>query len=428
MGEVIPIASTNIASAHVAVTNIAPMTIVHVVRQYLPGVGGIENFVSLLASGQAQAGHRVRVVTLDQIFDGDGHTLPQRERCADVEVVRVPYRGLKKYPFAPDIARHVGDADIVHVHGIESSVDLLAATRRWHRRPMVVSTHGGIFHTQRGGWLKRCWFATITRLSLTRYEAVIASSVQDAGIFARIAREKVVLVENAVDTRKFAGLGDRAARTMIYFGRLAPSKNVDRLLLWFAAVHQAAPAWRLIVAGKEMGTKIATLQALASRLNVADAVEFHAAPTDPQLAALIARCSVFACASRYEGFGIAAVEAAAAGLFPVLADIPAFQRTFERLRTGMLCDFAAEPDPTTFLERFATVAGQPDGRASLDDVLATFAWPGVLSRIEAIYADARIRSGAIQNPHKAENIWHEGLANIDTIPNGTAFVPGPGYH
>jgi alpha-1,3-mannosyltransferase len=380
-----------------SVSTLLPMTIVHVVRQYLPGVGGIENFVSLLATGQAQAGHRVRVVTLNRIFDGDGATLPSLERCSGVEVVRVPYRGLKKYPFAPSMVGHVADADIVHVHGIESSVDLLAATHRWHRRPMVVSTHGGIFHTPRGGWLKRCWFASITRLSLSRYEAVIASSVQDAGTFAPIAREKVVLVENAVDTEKFAGLGDPTATTMIYFGRLAPSKNVDRLLLWFAAVHKAAPTWRLIIAGKEMGTKIATLQELTARLGVADAVDFHPAPTDEHLAALIARCSVFACASRYEGFGIAAVEAASAGLFPVLANIPAFQRTVERLKIGMLWDFDAAPDPIGFADRFAEFKEEAGRRASLPDVLASFAWPTVLASVETIYATARAGSASFRS-------------------------------
>lgn len=409
-----------------SISTISPMSIVHVVRQYLPGIGGIENFVSLLAIGQARAGHRVRVVTLDRIFDGEPARLPSREHCSGVEIVRVSYRGLKKYPFAPGIIRHVDDADIVHVHGIESSVDLLAATQRWHRRAMVVSTHGGIFHTSRGGWLKRYWFATITRLSLRRYEAVLASSVQDAATFSPIAKEKVILVENAVDTEKFEGLGDLAATTMIYFGRLAPSKNVDRLLIWFAAVHQTAPAWRLIVAGKEMGTRIATLQTLTSRLGIEDAVEFHATPTDRQLCQLIARCSVFACASRYEGFGIAAVEAAAAGLFPVLSNIPAFQRTRERLRIGMLIDFETRPDPVPFLAQFEAFAVQKDRAASLPGLLASFAWPAVLHEIETIYRGAlRYRHCASARDGRAS---HHTTTNRDTILNSSVTVAGQGYH
>jgi hypothetical protein len=45
------------------------MFIVHVVGQFHPGVGGLENVVLELASAQANAGHRVRVVTLDRLFD-----------------------------------------------------------------------------------------------------------------------------------------------------------------------------------------------------------------------------------------------------------------------------------------------------------------------------------------------------------------------
>ena len=45
------------------------MFIVHVVRQFHPGVGGLESVVHELASAQVGAGHRVRVVTLDRLFN-----------------------------------------------------------------------------------------------------------------------------------------------------------------------------------------------------------------------------------------------------------------------------------------------------------------------------------------------------------------------
>ena len=48
------------------------MLIVHVVRQFHPGVGGLETVVLELASAQVKAGHRVRVVTLDRLFNVAG--------------------------------------------------------------------------------------------------------------------------------------------------------------------------------------------------------------------------------------------------------------------------------------------------------------------------------------------------------------------
>jgi len=43
------------------ISEISRSRIVHVVRQFHPGVGGLENFVDQLARRQADAGHKVRV-------------------------------------------------------------------------------------------------------------------------------------------------------------------------------------------------------------------------------------------------------------------------------------------------------------------------------------------------------------------------------
>ena len=45
----------------------APL-IVHVVRQFLPNRGGLEDVVYNLARHSLQAGYRVRVVTLNSLF------------------------------------------------------------------------------------------------------------------------------------------------------------------------------------------------------------------------------------------------------------------------------------------------------------------------------------------------------------------------
>ena len=58
------------------------MFVVHVVRQFHPGVGGLENVVLELASAQAAAGYRVRVLTLDRIVQGRGRAKAARQRDA----------------------------------------------------------------------------------------------------------------------------------------------------------------------------------------------------------------------------------------------------------------------------------------------------------------------------------------------------------
>lgn len=360
------------------------MHILHVVRQYAPGIGGLENYVAMLAKCQQQMGHEVRVLTLDRIFDGDGGQLPVRELVDGVPVERIGWRGSSRYPLAPGVLRHLGDADLIHVHGVDFFIDALAATRMVHRKPIILSTHGGFFHTGFAQRAKRIFFATVTRWSLLGVRAVLASSIQDRDTFAKLWPDRTFLVENAVDVEKFRGLAQAGARTIIYFGRIAPNKEVPQLLRWFPALHAAEPDWRLIVAGKPMGVSLAALGEEAGRLGLGDVVEFHDTPDDATLKRLIARSGVYACASSYEGFGLAAVEAVSAGLYPLLSDIPPFRRTLDRIGYGTLIDFGADADPRSFLadwRRFAAERPAPDAIAAR---VAPFAWGRVAEQIERI--------------------------------------------
>jgi len=378
------------------------MKILHAVRQYPPGVGGIERYVSQLAALQARAGDDVRVLTLDKIIDGDGRRLPAEEVTHGVRVMRVPFLGSRRYPLAPRARRYFHDADIVHVHGLEFFADFAALTSGAHRRPLVLSTHGGIFHTRFAWPLKMLWFHTITRATLRRYRFVLASSVQDQGLFARIAGAKVKLVENAVDVERFANASHPEARRMIYFGRLAPNKGLETLIRWFAAVRQLAPEWSLIIAGKEMGTRIASLRALAASLGVDQAIEFRSEPDDAALRDMIAGCSTYVCASRFEGFGIAAVEAIGAGLFPVLSEIAPFQRTIERCGHGLCLDFASSETARDFLIAFAAFARQPCSPAFLRERLAPFRWDRVMDQTRLLYAEVLADRASAMRPVAAQ--------------------------
>jgi alpha-1,3-mannosyltransferase len=361
------------------------MRILHVVRQYAPGVGGMEACVAALAQCQKAAGHDVRVLTLDRIFDGDGAVLPHDETIDGIRVTRVPFRGSRRYPIAPAALRRLGDAEIVNVHGVDFFADALAIARPVHRRRLILFTHGGFFHTGFAQRLKRLFFQTVTRASLMQYSAILASSVQDGETFSTLWPEKTFVIENGVDTRKFAGLGGGDPRTMIYFGRIAPNKGLDRLLPWFAALTQAEPGWRLIVAGKPMGVPLADIHRQAGALGIGDQVETHDTPDDDELRALIARSSVYACASRYEGFGIAPIEAVSAGLYPVLSDIPAFQRTRARIGWGTIVDFDAPPDPAAFLRDLADYRATAPGADAIAQRLAPFSWNGVAEAVEGVY-------------------------------------------
>jgi alpha-1,3-mannosyltransferase len=392
------------------------MQITHVVRQFAPGVGGLETFVMCLAREQQRQGHQPLVVTLNRLFGAAGTSLPAQEVIDGVEVRRVPFVGSNRYPIAPGVLRHVRDADLIHVHGVDFFADFLAHTGFVHRKPMVLSTHGGFFHTAFAKGLKDWYFRHITRRTIQGFGAVIASSHADAALFAPICTDRLVTIENGVELDRFVDIADPRAKTIISFGRLAPNKRPDRLLRWFAQVCAQDPEWRLIIAGRPMGVDPRDLAALARELGVAARVEIHATPDDDQLRALIARAGFFASSSAFEGFGLAAVEGAAAGLYPLLSDIPAHRSTRERLGYGSLIDFGAPQSAGDFILSHATGELTPPASAERRRALESFAWPQNAAAIDSVYremlGDERRWIGGIAVQAMNED---KALAQIETI-------------
>lgn len=334
------------------------MRIVHVVRQFHPSVGGLESVVMDLARAQMERGHKLRVVTLNRIFNA-----PRRERLAGAEhiagldVVRIPFWGSSRYPLAPSVLKHIGDADILHVHAIDFFFDFLAWTKPLHRKPLVASTHGAFFHTSFAATFKRIYFRTITRLSAACYDALVAVSPADHELFSRISGS-VVCIENGVNIRRFYASGATVpCKRIVAIGRFSLNKRLDRLISCLAALRSYDPDWSLVIAGRASDQAAADLNAQAVRAGVGNNVSIIEAPSDDDLRSIIRECSVIASASDYEGFGLAAIEGMAAGLFPLLNDIAPYRRLVSSTGVGMVVDFSdASRAAQDFLKQWEKVA------------------------------------------------------------------------
>jgi len=314
------------------------MKVVHVVRQFHPSVGGLEDVVLNVARHHARLGGEVEVLTLDRLFTARDERLPARDEYLGLPIRRIGYRGSSRYPLAPSVLAGLASADLVHVHGIDFFYDFLAATRPLHRKPLVVSTHGGFFHTTYASRLKRLWFGSVTRASALAYAKVIATSENDGQLFARVvAPARLQVIENGVDVEKFAGRANpRPGRTLIYFGRWSVNKGLLETLDLLAALRRLDPEWRLVIAGREYDFDGRTLREQARARGVDAHVSLVVAPSQHQLGELIAQAQFFVCLSRHEGFGLAAVEAMSAGLLPILSDIPPFARLQRESGQGVL--------------------------------------------------------------------------------------------
>lgn len=365
------------------------MRIVHVVRQFPPGVGGLEEVVARLSEAQVRAGRDVRVVTLDSVFSEPGKRLVARDSWMGADVVRLPWRGSKRYPVAPTVLAHIRDADLVHVHAIDFFFDFLALTRPLHRKPLVATTHGGIFHTQAQAGLKKLWFSTITRTSARAYDAIVACSSADFDMFRPIAAvDGLALIENGVDIAKFA---DRASRTpvkrLVTIGRFSVNKRLDRLLDTMAELVGRDGEWRLDIVGAESDWSAQRLDREIAARNLAAQVRVHVRPSNAEAAQVVAGASLFASASEHEGFGLSLIEAASAGLAVVAQDNAAFRAFAAQSADIALADFA---DPRAAAERvlamFAALERDPTAlRARMIGSAQAYAWPGVADRYLRLY-------------------------------------------
>jgi 1,2-diacylglycerol 3-alpha-glucosyltransferase len=138
---------------------------------------------------------------------------------------------------------------------------------------------------------------------------------------------RIGLRYNVVDNAFFAD-GVRALRTegrpegfetsapyFLYVGRLAPEKNLERLITAFAAYRKRGGSWRLVLVGD--GPSRARLEALACSLDVDDAVTFAGHRSTEGLLPFYAFASAFVLPSVREPWGLVVNEAMASGL-PVL--------------------------------------------------------------------------------------------------------------
>ena len=195
-------------------------------------------------------------------------------------------------------------------------------------------------------------------------------------------------IENGVNVQRFL---DAAAQTpkkaIISIGRFSSNKRLDRLSSFFAKLRSHDPEWKLIIAGRPSELSAGDLHVLVERAGFSMGVQIIESPSDEKLRAAMKECSVLASSSEYEGFGLTAVEGMAAGLFPLLSDIPAFRHLIARTNVGMLVDFSnAEEAATNFLRQWEQVAkNYGQARAAAIQGARRYEWNPVAKSYDRLY-------------------------------------------
>lgn len=350
--------------------------------------GGIPVYVVELALGLRRLGHEPVVVSA-------GGWMESRLKEAGVRHERVPCRTsselnprlwLAVFPRLLAICRRERP-DLIHAH--TRIMQVLAKGLNLLTGVLVVTTSHGLYRFRVGRRLFRCWGKTVMAISLPSMERLVDQ-------YRLAPPDQVVLVVNGVDVAHFRqppppqalerfrqSLGLTTGPVVGGIARLSPVKGFDLLLEAVPALVAKFPGFRVLLVGD--GPAREALIAQAYRLGIEERVLISHPLRDTRVA--LAAMDVFVAPALEEGFGLALVEAMAAGVPVIAARAGGPAEIVEDGRSGLLVP-PGESRPLA--EAIDRLLSSPQERrrmaqAAQERVRARYDMKRVVQQVEAVY-------------------------------------------
>ncbi|MBK8479892.1 MAG: glycosyltransferase [Proteobacteria bacterium] len=362
-------------------TSAGAQSIVHVL-QWLE-LGGGESVALDLARCQRASGHRVGVVA----FAG-GPLASEFERSA-IELQLFD----KRRGFDPRLLLRLGAffagarPDVVHTHDPQSLIYAAPAARCAGAR-VIHTKHGDTVES-----LRRLALQRLAANALHRFVAVSASTAATARRRHEVAPEKLLVVPNGIDTRRYGPAKvDRASARrelglpaegclVVAVGRLEPEKDPELLLR--AAAPLLGARLRLVWIGG--GALEQPLRTLAAALSPEGRLQLVGWRRD--VALWLAAGDIFALSSRTEGLPLALLEAMATGLPVVATRVGGVASAVEAGRTGLL---VSAGDELGLRRALAQLVDDPEaargmGAAGRATVVARYSLAAMAEAYAAVY-------------------------------------------
>ncbi len=231
------------------------------------------------------------------------------------------------------IKANCGVPDIVHAHFLDEAV-LAADLCEKEKIPLVITEHSSKMNTADlpSSTTKRARKAySHAAQVITVSKALKIKIKQNTGIDA-------IVVPNIVDVKTFAMKKERTSSSKNQFqfvsaGNLIKGKGYDLLIDAFAEVLRKYPECELIIWGD--GPEYKHLSRQTKELGISDKIKLGKRQNRETLAESYSNADAFVLASHSETFGVAYIEAMAAGL-PVIATKCGGPEDFIRPSNGIL--------------------------------------------------------------------------------------------
>lgn len=406
--------------------------------EYPPKViGGLARAVADLSQAMAELGHDVAVITGDW---------PECEPTEYVQGVRV-YRVNQFFPKPMDFLEEVhlmnfhlvqkgielftqGDFDVIHAHDwlVAPAAKVL---KHAFDRPLVCTIHAtewgrnnGLHNDLQHHISDLEWW-----LTYESYRVICCSEYmrEELRRVFQVPPDKLVVIPNGVRAEDFAQVHsdlDQWRRQwaapeeelVLYVGRHVFEKGIDLLLAAAPKVLRHCPQAKFIIAGR--GPYHDELKRQAWELGLGEKVVFPGFVDDLTRNSLyhLADAAVFP--SRYEPFGLVALEAMAGGAPVIVSDVGGFAETVQHEVNG-LTFFSGSPDSLADniirLLRDKALAKRLSARARLD--LARFDWKEIAAQTVQSYSTSLPipdQKGYYHRYHSTSNGFQKGGARRES--------------
>ena len=280
--------------------------------------------------------------------------------------------------------------DVIHVHDWFGTVGGIGLAHRL-RAPLVMTVHS----TEYDRSLGHPWGHILHREEVgidaaTRVIAVSRHLRQQLIERYQARPEKVRVIYNAVRPSERLERIDPEKRLVLYVGRLAVMKGVDTFLRAAARVVPSFPDVLFVIAGE--GPEYERLIHLAAHLGIGDRVMFLGKVSEEEREVLLSGSSVFVLPSVVEPFGIAALEAMAAGVPTIVSKTSGVAEISQG--TTFRVDFW---DVEEFASRIAELLEYPTLRAAMGDqgrwAALREGWPERARETLSVYLEAMEAKG-----------------------------------
>ncbi len=404
-----------------------------------PDTGGQVVFVLELAKRFARLGHKVDLVT--RRFEKQ----PEIERInANLRVWRIPFGG-KDFIRKEDMHEHLDDFVsnfLSEVHRRKLRYDVVNShywDAGWAGQRIAEELRIPHIHTPHslGAWKRKGMKGSrrdaerVYRfedriekefLVYRNCDHVIATTVQQVDILGKdygIPRDHVTMIPPGIDEQRFAPAPPQrieeirerigfSANDVYCVGRAASNKGIDLLVEALPALRRLVPRARLqlaVGAGSEKRDRerVEEWKRLGAELGVARQIRWHGYVADEEMADYYRAAGVFALSSRYEPFGMTAIEAMACGT-PTVATVHG--GLHEAIDFGLHALYADPKQPEEFAVMLAMPLRYPALRERLSLEGARFArrqfgWTGIARRTLAVFERYR---GTYGDPEDAAEL------------------------